>query len=86
MSKLTELVRERRRRQENPDRIAAIFHTFIDPVTKTEATDLPRMATVIGGPTLRQEPNETGEAFKARVTSIARQLKKQNEQVAWSAR
>jgi hypothetical protein len=86
MSKLTELVRERRRRQENPDRVAAIFHTFIDPVTKSEATDLPRMATVIGGPELRQESNESGEAFKARVITIARQLRKQNEEVAWSAR
>jgi hypothetical protein len=36
MSKLTELVRERRRRQENPNRIAVIFHTFVDPVTKSE--------------------------------------------------
>jgi hypothetical protein len=82
MSKLTELVRERRRRQENPDRTLAIFRIFIDPVTKNEATDLPRTATVIGGPALQQEPNETAERFEARVMAIANQLRKESEQVA----
>jgi hypothetical protein len=82
MSRLNELVRERRRRQENPDRILAIFNVFIDPATKKEATDLPRTAIVIGGPELQQEPNETAEGFKARVMAIARQLRKQNEHVA----
>ena len=40
MGKLADLIGERRRRQEKPDRVVAIFHIFIDPVTKREATDL----------------------------------------------
>jgi hypothetical protein len=75
MGKLTELISERRRRQENPDRVVAIFHIFIDPVTKKEA-DSPRQATVIGGPRLQQEPDESDEEFEARVMSFAHQLRK----------
>ena len=82
MSKLVQLVRDRRRRQENPDRVAVIFHIFIDPATKNEATDVPRQAVVIGGPRLQQEANETAERFEARVRAITHQLRNQNEQVA----
>ena len=82
MSKLMQLVRDRRRRQENPDRVVAIFRIFIDPATKKEATDVPRQAVVIGGPRLQQEANETAERFEARVRAIAHQLRNQNEQVA----
>jgi hypothetical protein len=81
MGKLSELISERRRRQENPDRVVAIFHIFIDPVTKKEANS-PRQATVIGGPRLQQEPDESDEAFRARVMAVANQLRKQNEQIA----
>ena len=70
MSKQMQLVRDRRRRQENPDRVVAIFHIFIDPTTKKEATDVPRQATVIGGPRLQQEPDESHEAFRARVMAV----------------
>jgi hypothetical protein len=82
MGKLSELISERRRRQENPDRVVAIFRIIIDPVTKKEAVDLPRQATVIGGPRLQQEPDESHEAFRARVMAVANQLRKQNEQIA----
>jgi hypothetical protein len=82
MSKLVQLIRDRRLRQEKPDRVAAIFRIFIDPVTKKEATDVPRQAVVIGGPRLQQEANETAERFEARVRAIAHQLRDQNEQVA----
>jgi hypothetical protein len=82
MGKLADLIGERRRRQEKPDRVVAIFHIFIDPVTKREATDLPRQAIVIGGPRLQQEPGESQEAFRARVMAIAHRLRKQNAQVA----
>ena len=82
MGKLADLIGERRRRQEKPDRVVAIFHIFIDPVTKREATDLPRQAIVIGGPRLQQEPGELQEAFRARVMAIAHRLRKQNAQVA----
>ena len=34
LSRLTKLIRERRGRQENPDKTVAIFCIFIDPVTK----------------------------------------------------
>jgi hypothetical protein len=81
MSKLVQLIRDRRLRQEKPDRVVAIFRIFIDPTTKQEG-DLPRIASVVGGPDLRQEPDESNEAFKARVMAIARHLRKQNEQVA----
>ena len=74
MTSLTDLIRERRLREVHPDRVGAIFHIFIDPVTKQEG-NLPRMATVIGGPELRQEPDESHEAFKARVMAVANQLK-----------
>ena len=82
MSKLVQLIRDRRLRQEKPDRVAVIFHIFIDPATKKEATDVPRQAVVIGGPRLQQEANETAERFEARVRAIAHQLRNQNEQVA----
>jgi hypothetical protein len=82
VSRLVQLLRDRRRRQEKPDRVAAIFRIFIDPATKKEATDVPRQAVVIGGPRLQQEANETAERFKARVMAIAHQLRKQNEQAA----
>jgi hypothetical protein len=36
MTRLTDLIRERRRRQENLDPILAIFRAFIDPTTKKE--------------------------------------------------
>jgi hypothetical protein len=75
MGKLTDLISERRRRQENPDRVVAIFRIIIDPITKKEAGDLPRQATVIGGPRLQQEPGESHDAFKARVMAVANQLK-----------
>ena len=78
MGKLADLIGERRRRQENPDRVVAIFRIIIDPVTKKEATDVPRQASVIGGPRLQQEPDESHEAFKARVMAVANQLKKEN--------
>jgi hypothetical protein len=80
MSRLTGLIRERRGRQKNPDRTVAIFHIFFDPVTKAEAKDLPRTATVIGGPRLQQEPTETAERFGARVMAVAHQLGKEHEQ------
>jgi hypothetical protein len=73
MSKLVQLIRDRRLRQEKP---------FIDPATKKEATDVPRQAVVIGGPRLQQEANETVERFEARVRAIVHQLRNQNEQVA----
>jgi len=82
MGKLSELISERRRRQENPDRVVAIFRIIIDPVTKKEAVDLPRQATVLGGRRLQKEPNESHEAFRARVMAVANQLRKQNEQIA----
>ena len=82
MGKLADLISERRCRQENPDRVVAIFRIIIDPITIKEATDLPRQATVIGGPRLQQEPDESHEAFKARVMAIANQLRKQNDQIA----
>ena len=34
MGKLTDLISERRRRQENPNRVLAIFRIIIDPITK----------------------------------------------------
>jgi hypothetical protein len=82
MSKLVQLIRDRRRRQEKPDRVAAIFHIIIDPVTKKEATDVPRQAIVVGGPRLKQEQNESAEAFRARVMAIAHQLRNENEKFA----
>jgi hypothetical protein len=65
---------ERRLREVRPGRVGAIFHIFIDPATKQEG-NLPRIATIVGGPRLQQEPNESGEAFKARVMVLANQLK-----------
>jgi hypothetical protein len=53
MTSLTDLIRERRLREVRPDRVGAIFHIFIDPVTKQES-NLPRIARVVGGPQLRQ--------------------------------
>jgi hypothetical protein len=82
MRKLTDLISERRRRQENPDRVAAIFHIFIDPATKKEATDLPRQASMIGGPRLQQDPEESNDAFEARVRAAVDLLKKQNAQMS----
>jgi hypothetical protein len=81
MTSLTDLIRERRLREVHPDRVGAIFHIFIDPVTKQEG-NLPRIANVVGGPQLRQEPGESNEAFKARVMTIANRLRKQNDQIA----
>ena len=71
-----------RRRQDNPDRVRAIVHIFFDPVTKKESTCVKRQAFVIGGPRLQQEPAESHDAFEARVTAVANQVKKQNEQIA----
>jgi hypothetical protein len=82
MSKLVQLIRDRRRRHEKPDRVAVIFRTVIDPVTKKEATNVPRQAVVIGGPSLHQEPGESRDAFKARVRAVADQLRNQNDQIA----
>ena len=82
MGKLADPIGERRRRQETPDRVVAIFRIIIDPVTKKEATDVPRQASVIGGPRLQQAPDESHEAFKASVMAVANQLRKQNEQIA----
>jgi hypothetical protein len=73
MTSLTDLIRERRLREVRPDRVVAIFRIFIDPATKQE-DNLPRIASVVGGPQLQQEPNESNEAFKARVMAIAHQL------------
>jgi hypothetical protein len=81
MTSLADLIRERRLREVRPDCVGAIFHIFIDPVTKQEG-DLPRIARVVGGPQLRQEPDESNDAFRARVMGIAHQLRKQNEQCA----
>jgi hypothetical protein len=72
MTSLTDLIRERRLREVRPDRAGAIFNILIDPVTKQEG-NLPRIASVVGGPQLRQEPGESNEAFKVRVMAIARQ-------------
>jgi hypothetical protein len=57
MSRLTDLI------QEGSDPILAILRIIIDPTTKKEATHLPRQASVIGGPRLSQEPNESNKAF-----------------------
>jgi hypothetical protein len=65
MGKLSDLISERRRRQENPDRVVAIFRIIIDPITKKEATDVPRQASVIGGPRLQQEAGESHRYFLA---------------------
>ena len=73
MTSLTDLIRERRLREVRPDRVGAIFHIFIDPATKREG-NVPRIANVVGGPQLRQEPGESNEVFKARVMAIANQL------------
>jgi hypothetical protein len=73
MTSLTDLIRERRLREVRPDRVGAIFYIFIDPVTKQEG-NLPRIASVVGGPKLQQEPDESNEVFKARVMAIANQL------------
>jgi hypothetical protein len=81
MSRLADIIRERRRRQEGPDPLRAIFYTFINPVTKMESTDVPRMASVVGGPTLRQEPSESIEAFEARAHALAKRLRTENEQI-----
>jgi hypothetical protein len=75
MRKLTDLISERRRRQENPDRVVAIFHIFIDPVTKQESTVDRRLASVIGGPRLQQEPEESNDAFETRVRAVADELR-----------
>jgi hypothetical protein len=82
MAKLRELINDRRRRQDKPDRVRAIVHIFFDPVTKKESTCVKRLAFVIGGPRLQQEPEESHDAFEARVTAVANQVKKQNEQIA----
>jgi hypothetical protein len=81
MSSLTDLIRERRRRQEGSYRTLAIFHMFIDPTIKNEATDLPRLAVVISGHRLWQEPNESDEEFEARVMVVAKRLRGESEQV-----
>jgi len=75
MSRLTDLI------QEGSDPILAILRITIDPTTKKEATHLPRQASVIGGPRLSQEPNESNEAFEARVMFAAKRLRGENEQV-----
>jgi hypothetical protein len=75
MRKLTDLISERRRRQENPDRVVAIFHIFFDPVTKQESTVDRRRASVIGGPGLQQEPEESNDAFETRVRAVADELR-----------
>ena len=80
MSKLVEIIRERRRRREGPDPLLVIFRIIIDPATKKESTNSPRQASVIGGPTLRQEPSESIEAFEARAIAIAKRLRSENEQ------
>ena len=82
MAKLSELINDRRRRKDNPDRVRAIVHIFFDPVTKKESTCVKRQAFVIGGPRLQQGPEESHHAFGARVTAAANQVKKQNEQIA----
>ena len=81
MTSLTDLIRERRLREVRPDRVGAIFHIFIDPATKREG-NVPRIANVVGGPQLQQEPEESHDAFEARVMAVANQLRKQNEQIA----
>jgi hypothetical protein len=78
MGKLTDLISDRRRRQENPDRTVATFCIFIDPATKQESTDHRRLASVIGGPRLRQEPEESNGTFETRVRAAVDSLRKQN--------
>jgi hypothetical protein len=75
MGRLTKLIRERRGRQENPDRTEAIYRIFIDPVTKQESTVDRRLASVIGGPRLQQEPEESNDAFETRVRAVADELR-----------
>ena len=75
MRKLTDLISERRRRQENPDRTEAIYRIFIDPVTKQESTVHRRLASVIGGPRLHQEPEESNDAFETRVRAAVDELR-----------
>ncbi len=68
MSRLINLINDqRRRRQAGYDPISVILHIFIDPKTKKESTNTPRLARVVGGPDLWQEPNESNEIFDARV-------------------
>jgi hypothetical protein len=81
MGKLTDMIGERRRRQENPDRIVAIFRIFIDPITRKESTATPRTASVVGGPRLWQQHDESDDAFESRVMGIAHQLRDQKGQV-----
>jgi hypothetical protein len=79
-AQLTDLISERRRRQENPDRTAAIFRIFIDPVTKKESTVSRRLASVIGGPNrLQQEPEETNDANQSE--GCRGSVEKQNAQM-----
>ena len=52
--------------------VAAVNRFIADPVTKQEG-NVPRIASVVGGPQLRQEPDESNEAFNARVMAIAHQ-------------
>jgi len=74
MTSLTDLIRQRRLREVHPDRVVAIFHIFIDPATKREG-NVPRSASVVGGQRLQQEPEESHDAFEARVLAIAHQLR-----------
>jgi hypothetical protein len=78
MTSLTDLIRARRLREVHPDRVVAIFRIFIDPATKREG-NVSRIARAVGGPQLRQETDESNDAFRARVMGIAHQLMKQNE-------
>ena len=81
MTSLTDLIRERRLREVHPDRVVAIFRIFVDPATKRE-DNVARSASVVGGPRLQQEPEESHDAFEARVMAVANQLRKQNKQIA----
>jgi hypothetical protein len=81
MGKLSELINDRRFRQDNPARVRAIVHIFFDPVTKKESTCVKRQAFVIGGPELRQEPEESHDAFEARVMAVANQLKNEKRTI-----
>ena len=67
--------------RERPQIVVAIFRIIIDPITKKEATNVPRQASVIGGPRLQQEPDKSHEAFKARVMAVANQLKNEKRTI-----
>src|ERR1700732_145399 len=78
MTTLTDLIRKRLLREVRPDRVGAIFHIFIDPVIKQEG-NVPRIATVVGGPQLRRLMSRTKrERVMATYVKPAHQRKNEN--------